>query len=89
MTDNFYNKTTNIARTIIFFVALVFSLAASATAPKKEASDAFQSLPLEELRTFSEVYYYVKSTYVEEVDDKTLITAAIKGMVGSLDSHSR
>ena len=48
-----------------------------------------QLLPLEEIRAFSEVYYYVKSTYVEEVDDKQLINAAIKGMVSSLDKHSR
>ena len=48
-----------------------------------------QALPLDELRAFSEVYYYVKSSYVDEVDDKALIKAAIKGMVSSLDNHSR
>jgi carboxyl-terminal processing protease len=48
-----------------------------------------QPLPLEELRAFSEVYYYVKSSYVEEIDDRALIKAAIKGMVSSLDNHSR
>lgn len=48
-----------------------------------------QALPLDELRAFSEVYYYVKSNYVEEIDDKALIKAAIKGMVDSLDNHSR
>ena len=31
-----------------------------------------QALPLDELRAFSEVYYYVKSSYVEEVDDQDL-----------------
>ena len=46
-------------------------------------------LPLEELRTFSEVYYHVKSHYVEEVDDQVLIKAAIRGMVSSLDKHSK
>jgi len=89
MTDNFYNKVTKLSKSFIMLLALGFSLAVTATAPNKKAADAFQALPLEELRTFSEVYYYVKSTYVDEVDDKTLITAAIKGMVGSLDSHSR
>jgi len=56
---------------------------------KSTKSDNHQLLPLEEIRAFSEVYYYVKSIYVEEVDDKQLINAAIKGMVGSLDKHSR
>jgi len=46
-------------------------------------------LPLEELSTFSEVYYHVKSHYVEEVDDQVLIKAAIRGMVSSLDNHSK
>ncbi len=48
-----------------------------------------QTLPLDELHAFSEVYYYVKSSYVEEVDDRALIKAAIKGMVSSLDNHSK
>jgi len=48
-----------------------------------------ERLPLEELRTFSEVYYHVKSHYVEEVDDQVLIKAAIRGMVSSLDKHSK
>ncbi len=73
------------------FLALSLLLTSSlgATTPSKNQEDPFQALPLEELRTFSQVYYFVKSTYVEEVDDKALITAAIKGMVTSLDRHSR
>jgi len=60
-----------------------------ATTPSSTEDQTQQPLPLEELRAFSEVYFYVKSTYVEEIDDKALINAAIKGMVGSLDNHSR
>ena len=45
-------------------------------------------LPLEELRQLSNVFGAIKSNYVEEVDDKTLIDNAIAGMVSNLDPHS-
>lgn len=45
-------------------------------------------LPLEQLRQFSEVYSRIKNDYVEEVDDKKLITDAISGMLTGLDPHS-
>ena len=46
------------------------------------------SLPIEELRTFTEVFTQIKQGYVEDVDDKTLIEYAIKGMLSGLDPHS-
>ncbi|XLZ68386.1 S41 family peptidase [Massilia sp. SR12] len=45
-------------------------------------------LPLDELRTLSEVFSLIKSDYVEQVDDKKLVQDAIAGMVSSLDPHS-
>src|ERR1700687_5476902 len=45
-------------------------------------------LPVEELRTFSEVFGRIKSDYVENVSDKKLIREAINGMVSGLDPHS-
>src|SRR5260363_387227 len=45
-------------------------------------------LPLEELRLLAEVFGQVKQSYVQPVDDKQLLTAAVKGMVSSLDPHS-
>ncbi|WP_330217597.1 S41 family peptidase [Endozoicomonas numazuensis] len=45
-------------------------------------------LPLEELRTFTEVMQRIKSAYVEDVDDKTLLDNAIQGMLSGLDPHS-
>ncbi|HUW29380.1 MAG TPA: S41 family peptidase [Sulfuriferula sp.] len=50
--------------------------------------EAGQALPLDELRTFAEVYGKIKSDYVEPVDDKTLINSAINGMLSGLDPHS-
>lgn len=45
-------------------------------------------LPIEELRQLADVFGLIKSDYVENVDDKKLLTEAISGMVASLDPHS-
>ena len=42
----------------------------------------------EQLNLFGEVFDRVRSTYVEEVESKELIRAAINGMLSSLDPHS-
>ncbi len=47
-----------------------------------------QHLPLAQLKKFSEVYARIKKDYVEDVDDKKLITDAISGMMTGLDPHS-
>src|SRR4051812_17059570 len=46
------------------------------------------SLPIEELRSFTEVFGAIKTNYVEPVEDKRLITEAINGMLTGLDPHS-
>jgi carboxyl-terminal processing protease len=46
------------------------------------------SLPIEELRAFTEVFGAIKTNYVETVEDKKLITEAINGMLTGLDPHS-
>lgn len=45
-------------------------------------------LPLEELRTFSEIFGRIKNSYVEPVEDKELLQNAIEGMLSGLDPHS-
>ena len=50
--------------------------------------DSVSSLPIEELRSFAEVFGRIKSDYVEPVSDKKLITEAISGMLSGLDPHS-
>lgn len=50
--------------------------------------DSVTSLPIEELRSFAEVFGRIKSDYVEPVSDKKLITEAITGMLSGLDPHS-
>lgn len=45
-------------------------------------------LTLDDLRTFTDVFNQVRQNYVEPVDDKTLLDAAIRGMLSELDPHS-
>ena len=46
------------------------------------------ALPLEGLRTFTEVFARIKNDYVEPIEDRTLLENAIKGMLTGLDPHS-
>jgi len=53
-----------------------------------ERETAKAVLPVEELRTFSDVFGRIKNDYVTEVDDKELLEHAIRGMLSGLDPHS-
>jgi carboxyl-terminal processing protease len=50
--------------------------------------DVRSTLPLEDLRQFSDVFGAIKAFYVEPVEDRKLISEAISGMVTGLDPHS-
>ncbi len=45
-------------------------------------------LPLEDLRVFTKAYEHIRSAYVTEIDDKTLLEHALRGMLDELDPHS-
>ena len=66
----------------LFFITSGFSLANS---EKKQDIDV---LPLDEIRTFTEIFSKIKSDYVENIEDSTLLKNAIKGMLQGLDPHS-
>ncbi len=66
-------------------VGVALSLNFSAVAERQNTT---LNLPIEEVRMLSEVFGRIKSDYVEEVDDKRLITEAINGMLTGLDPHS-
>ncbi len=67
-----------------FVGGVLISLNLTALADK----DTRGGLPIEELRTFAEVFNAIKQGYVEPVEDKKLITHAISGMLSNLDPHS-
>lgn len=57
----------------------------SVLATKEKASNI---LPLEQMRTFTDVFTRIKNDYVEEVTDDELLEHAIRGMLNGLDPHS-
>jgi carboxyl-terminal processing protease len=68
------------------FVGVSVSITSSVLAEKKPEEST--GLPLNELRNFSDIFARVKTDYVEDVDDKTLLENAIRGMLSGLDPHS-
>lgn len=73
-------------RDLSIAVGLLVALAgAPALAQEREPA---APLPLNELRTFTEVLERIRTSYVEEVDDATLLENAIRGMLEGLDPHS-
>jgi carboxyl-terminal processing protease len=80
------NKLQQAALVVFGLIAgISISLNYSAIAQK----EAVGPLPIEELRTFADVFNAIKMGYVEPVEDKKLITQAISGMLTGLDPHSQ
>lgn len=72
----------------LFFVS-VFLLGIMIGAQGKKTAQGGENKEIYEyLRTFSDVIDLVKRSYVEEVKDKDIVYAAIKGILESLDPHS-
>lgn len=55
---------------------------------EKDVTHATQTIPLEDIRSLSEVFGKIKQNYVEEVGDKELLENAIRGLLSGLDPHS-
>jgi len=70
------------------FVGVGFTLERAVRAERTAAKQAEQPLPIDELRTFTEVFSRIKADYVEPVEDKKLLRDAIQGMLAGLDPHS-
>ena len=51
-------------------------------------NEAVKTIPLEEIRLFTEVFERIKNAYVEPVDDAKLLEDAVRGMLTGLDPHS-
>jgi len=71
-----------------FIILLILGLGAQIAIGQNDANDDVQTLPIDELRTFTEVFAKIKNDYVEPVDDRELLEDAIRGMLGGLDPHS-
>ena len=69
-------------------IYLLLLLAGARIAIGEAESPEAEALPLDELRTFTEIFAKIKSDYVEQVDDKELLENAVRGMLEGLDPHS-
>jgi len=72
-------------------MALLAGTAIGASVPHLVASTQAQESSgevYEYLDLFGDIFERVRTSYVEDVDEKELITAAINGMLASLDPHS-
>ncbi len=58
------------------------------TATASQQPTRLSQLTLDDLRTFTDVFAQIRQNYVEEIDDRTLLDAAINGMLLALDPHS-
>ncbi|MFT5012882.1 MAG: carboxyl-terminal processing protease [Patiriisocius sp.] len=74
------------------FAGLLLGLAMASPSFASETPQQEEKLPpripLNELRVFAEVFDRISDAYVEEIDDRTLLENAIKGMLSQLDPHS-
>lgn len=82
------NASTRNVLILISGIVLGLSLAIGHGVLAKKPDKQNGGLPLETVRTLSEVFGKIKNNYVEEVDDKVLLENAIRGMLTGLDPHS-
>ena len=64
-------------------VAGIFAMPTLTSAESKKNEEVYRQLGL-----FGDIFQRVRESYVDEVDEKALIEAAINGMLTSLDPHS-
>lgn len=81
------NKKTKVFLSLFFVSVFLFGIFIGAQG-KRTAQGAEDKEIYEYLRTFSDVIDLVKRNYVEDVKDKDIVYAAIKGILESLDPHS-
>jgi carboxyl-terminal processing protease len=84
------NKKIKVLVSLFFVVIFIFGflLGANISFGKKDAAGTSDKEIYEYLKTFDNVIDLVKKNYVDEINDKEIIYAAIKGILESLDPHS-
>ncbi len=80
-------KRQNVALLMIGLVLGIMISIGEGVFAEREAKPVI-GLPVEELRTFTDVFGRIKNDYVEEVEDSELLENAIRGMLSGLDPHS-
>lgn len=73
---------------LVVGIALGIALSVSPMASAQTEQAQARPLPIDEVRMFTEALDRIRMAYVEEIDDKTLLEHAIRGMLAGLDPHS-
>ena len=60
----------------------------AAPADTPPARPTASAVPVEEIQRYVSVYRAIKDAYVEPLDDRTLMKAALRGLLADLDPHS-
>ncbi|MGD9385388.1 MAG: S41 family peptidase [Thioalkalispiraceae bacterium] len=82
--NNFTRNTLILSTGLIAGIMLAIGIGVRAERDNSQV----QSIPVEDIRSLSEVFGKIKDNYVEDVSDKTLLENAIRGMLTGLDPHS-
>jgi carboxyl-terminal processing protease len=82
------SKKLKISLSVFFVFIFVLGFLMGAQGKKTYATGADSKEIYEYLKTFSDVIDLVKKNYVDDVKDKEIVYAAIKGILESLDPHS-
>lgn len=78
----------SLTRPLLLACLLSGSATALSAADAVSEAEPVKSIPLEEIRLFTEVFERIKNSYVEPVDDAELLESAVRGMLAGLDPHS-
>jgi carboxyl-terminal processing protease len=81
-------RTRSTSGVLAFLAAVGMAGAMSRAGAQEDPQGTAGELPLDELRTFADVFNQIRLGYVEEIDDSTLLEHAIRGMLTGLDPHS-
>ncbi|VUD59563.1 Carboxy-terminal processing protease CtpB [Thalassocella blandensis] len=79
------NAAMTMGLTAISASTLADTSGADKSQPKTEPMSV---LPLEDLRVFTKAFDHIRKGYVKDIDDRTLLEYAIRGMLDELDPHS-
>lgn len=69
-------------------LGVMLAIGQGVLAEKENSGYQAQSIPLDDIRSLSEVFGKIKQNYVEDVEDKVLLENAIRGLLSGLDPHS-
>jgi carboxyl-terminal processing protease len=67
---------------------LISALVVTCLLPAAIGASPSRPVAVEDLRAFADAWGYIKDHYVEEIDDRALLEAALRGMLSELDPHS-